>query len=361
MLAVETTVSPVVRFSVRDFAPGWGASVMGTSVISAIFSAMVNGGLFPAVSGVLAQVFLALALLIATPVLGITAARWVLHPREYLSDMRHPVKGGMSATFPGGFLVLGAALGGAGAQLLGQATATFLAYLFIAVGAVLSVLVGLVFLTELILRGNTQPQMITGSWFIPPVVTVVVPVALAPLLSEQGPITNELLWLSWMFLGIGSLLYFMVAVTLFHRSVTHPLPPAPMAPSLVIGMGPISLIGLDLLLLTRASARLGFIAEDLVGLATAAGVMLWGFGLWWGVASVIVIARGYDKIPFGVPSWGFTFPVGAWVVSGLTLGAAAGSSVIVVIALVGLVAFLAIWGAVLLRTAKGIANGTIWG
>lgn len=82
---------------------------------------------------------------------------------------------------------------------------------------------------------------LSGAWFVPPVVTIV-PLAMLPLLSPDN--ATDWLVLAWAFLGMGAVLYLVVTATLFVRSISHPLPPAALAPTLFIGMGPAGLLGL---------------------------------------------------------------------------------------------------------------------
>ncbi len=358
MNSLNQPINP--KFVVKTFAPGWGASVMGTGVLSPIFSALSKHGILPVFSLIMSQVFLVLAMAVALPVLGVTTWKWLRYPGTVKEELANPVKGAMSVTFAGGFLVLAVAFGRAGMELFGAHLASVLVYLFAAIGGVLALYIGLVFLTDIFVRGNTPRAMITGAWFIPPVVTIIVPIALSPMMTAPTALSKELFWLSWIFLGIGSLLYVVVVSTLFYRTATNPLPPPPLAPSLIIGMGPAGLIGFNLLILAEVAQRLEMPLPSLIETAAYGGAMFWGFGLWWGVASAVVIKRGYKNLPFALSWWGFTFPLGAWVVAGINIGATIGSRTTVVISLLGLVFLLIVWSVVLVKTIRGVVQGSIW-
>lgn len=356
----SATPHPAPGFALQTFAPGWGAVVMGTGVLAAVSQALAQASVAPAVTALAARVFLVLALLVAIPVLALLVAKWIRFPAAVSAELAHPIKGGMAATFPGAFLVLAVAIGRAGEWLFGQTVTPILVAVLTAVGGTLALIIGLLYLGGMFQRGALATPMITGAMFIPPVVTIIVPTALFPLLDGADPLARELLWVSWAFLGIGSLLYGVVVAALFFRTLTAPLPPAPVAPSLIIGMGPAGLIGLNVYLLAEAGARLGATGDSVVDIAIAVGMMFWGFGLWWGIAAVLVMYRGYDALPFALSWWGFTFPLGAWVVAGVVLAAAAGSAVVGAISLVGAVVLVAVWCLVLVRTLQGIYRGTIW-
>lgn len=349
-----------MKFSVKTFAPAWGASVMGTAVISVIFFALGKNPAWDQTAVLGSRIFLVVALALAIPVLGITAWKWIRYPQVIKAELAHPTKGAMSVTFAGGFLVLAVALGRAGIDFFGADVAVPIAYAFTLIGGTLSLIIGLIFLASIFAKGDTPAGMITGAWFIPPVVTIVVPLALGPLMTQPSRLSHELFWISWAFLGIGSMLYMAIVAVLIYRSVTRPLPPPALAPTLVIGMGPAGLIGLNLLVLAEAAERIGVDWPTLKDIASYGGVLFWGFGLWWGIASVLVMAMGYGKIPFALSWWGFTFPLGAWVSGGLNIGYAIDSYTIVWISVFGFIVLLAIWAIVSFRTLEGVLDGSIW-
>jgi tellurite resistance protein TehA-like permease len=112
--------------------------------------------------------------------------------------------------------------------------------------------------------------------------------------------------------------------------------------------------------MARASERMGLMSADAVGLAAMIGGMFWGFGAWWAVAAVIVILRGYDRLPFALSWWGFTFPLAAWTIAGLQISEAVGSAALLAIAVSGAVLLVVVWAVTLVRTIVGVANRSIW-
>lgn len=339
MTIEKSTVETTTKFSVQNFAPVWGAAVMGTAVIAVIFAVLELR--------VIALVALAVALIVAVPVLGITAFKWIKYPRAVLADLNHPVKGGMSATLAGGILVLAVAINRVLAEEIAAGANLILTLALTTIGGALALFIGFMFLSGIFARGNIKPEMITGVWFIPPVVTIIVPTALAPFKDLHSEINA----ISWVFLGIGTMLYMVIVAILFYRSAVAPLPPAPLAPSLIIGMGPAGLIGLNLVLL----------ANDMtLAVATGAATIFWGFGLWWGIAALFVLARGYKKLPFTLSWWGFTFPLGAWVVAGFVIAKVTASVTIAGFALIGSAILVVLWLYIAYKTLKGIRSGAVW-
>lgn len=360
MMTLVKTNETQLRFSVKDFAPAWGAVVMGTGVISSSFSMLVRQGVVPELSQTIATIFFFITLLVAIPILGITIWRWTRYPKAVHADLKNPIKGAMSATFAGSFLVLGLIFGRSGMVLLGEPLATSFVYFFTAIGTALTVYIGMMFMSDLFARGATETPMITGAWFIPPVVTVVVPLALVPIITSDSAFHMDLYWTSWGMLGVGSLLYVIIAATIFYRSATHQLPPQALAPTLVIGMGPPGLIALDFMLLQEVAANQGIATADVSSLVNAIAMSLWSFGLAWGLAALFVIVRGLGRLQFRLSWWGFTFPLGAWVVSGLALGFEVHSLIVTVPSLLGLLILVVVWAVVVVKTLIGVKDNTIW-
>ena len=78
---------------------------------------------------------------------------------------------------------------------------------------------------------------------------------------------------------MGLLLFVLVASLLYDRLVFHPLPAAPLAPSLWIGLGPIGVGGLALLRLGQAGAPVwGDAAPAVQAMSLIGASALWGFG-----------------------------------------------------------------------------------
>ncbi len=162
-----------------------------------------------------------------------------------------------------------------------------------------------------------------GGWFIPPVVSIIIPLTLIPLLPHVGDSAARLLLLAgYAGRGVGLFLFLLVAAVLFGRLVFHPLPPAPLVPSLWIGLGPIGVGSLALLRLAAAGQPYwGDQAAAVERISTLLAAVLWGFGLWWLATAAILLTRylRHGRLPYGVGLWAFTFPLGAYTVATLQL------------------------------------------
>lgn len=358
----QHTASPVgaAAFDLKTFAPSWGASVMGTSALSVALLAVGEGTMAADWTGAAARVVLVIALVMGVLVLGASTARWVRFRAAARADLRHPVKGGMTATAAGGLLTLAVAIGKVGPGLLPEPAILPTVTVLVVIGGMLALLIGWEFLAEVFTSQDAALVQMSGAWFVPPVVTIIVPLALLPVIAANPGAAADLMAVSWALLGMGAVLYLVVTATLFIRSISHPLPPSALAPTLFIGMGPAGLLGLDLVRLAQASVQAGVSAPGLVGSILPAATMMWGFGLWWMVAALVVLRRGYGRLPFALSWWGFTFPLAAWAIATIVLGQAWESDLVTAVGRIATAVLAGLWAYVAARTMLGIRSGTIW-
>jgi C4-dicarboxylate transporter/malic acid transport protein len=349
----------------RGFHPGWYGAVMGTAIVG-ILAYQDPGRLAGAETAARAfgVLMVTLSALLAVG-LGIPyVGRWLRYPAAARADLADPSVGALYGTFPGGILVLAVGIATVGPSVLAADTAAALIAVLAVIGIVLAVLVSVVFAAQLFLTAHVESQVANGAWFIPPVVTIIAPMVLVPLAPYVAPADLPLLvfggYALW---GMGFFLFVLVASLLFDRLVFHPSPPAPLAPSVWIGLGPLGVGGLALLGIAKVGAPLwGDAAATVATLSSLAATMLWGFGLWWlGAAIVLLIAylrRG--PLPYGLGWWAFIFPLGAFTASTLALGRAWNAGALESLAAVLLVALLVAWVVVSAGTLRAMRSGTAW-
>ena len=349
----------------RSFHPGWFGAVMGTAIVGV--GAFMNPGNVAALQTPLRVVgiafaVLAYALFIA---LGIPyVLRWIHHPDAAWKDLQHPILGGLYGTFPGGILVLAVTTAAIGPALLPAGIVFVVVAALAAIGTVIAFAISVVFAYILFVTPGVNEENANGGWFIPPVVNIIIPMALLPFLPRADAETARLLLVaSYAAWGIGFFLFLMVASLLYDRLVYHPLPAAPHAPALWIGLGPIGVGSLALLRMAQAGgAQWGDLSAAVNALSSLGALALWGFGIWW-LAAAILLLRKYLRtsgLPFGIGWWAFTFPLGAYTVGTLTLarvwkvGAleAFGAALFVLLA--------AFWVIVTTRTLIGLRTGEAW-
>lgn len=231
------------------------------------------------------------------------------------------------------------------------------------IGGSLAATISVVFIYVLF-TGETPHVLVNGGWFIPPVVTIIIPVALASLTAQvDGANARLLLSLGYAFFGLGFLLFLFMMGLLHDRLILHPMPGAPLAPSLWIALGPIGVGVVGLLSLAHVAVPvLPTGGEFVLVISQLAATGLWGFGVWWLAVAVALLVRYLrtGPVPFGLGWWAFTFPLGAFTVATVTLARVwetAPLEVFGVLLYVGLVAF---WILVTGSTVRGLRNGQVW-
>jgi C4-dicarboxylate transporter/malic acid transport protein len=350
---------------VRGFHPGWFGAVMGTAIVGVAAYLNPGGepGLARAAHGIGVAFVLAAwaaAVLIAGPYL----ARIVRHPDAALADLRHPVLGALYGTLPGAIVVLATATATVGGSLLSEHAVVVIVAVLAAVGGLVAFAAGVLFTYVLFTGEGLDADAANGCWFIPPVVSIIIPLTLVPLLPHVGSGAARLLLLTgYAGLGIGLLLFLLIAAVLFGRLVFHPLPPPALAPSLWIGLGPIGVGTLALLRLADAGKPVwGDQAAAVQHASLLAAATLWGFGLWWLATAAALLARYLrrGRLPFGVGLWAFTFPLGAYTVATLQL-ARSWPTHPLEWAAAGLLLLLAtFWLAVAAGTLNAVRTGRAW-
>ena len=308
----------------RGFHPGWFGAVMGTAIVG-VAASMNPGGIAALAqpARTLGQTMVVLSAVLAV-VLGTGyVGRFLWHRDAALADFRDPVVGALFGTVPGGILVLAAAAAAVGPTWFPSSTVHDLVAGFDWVGIPLAFAMSVLFAYLLFVRSEVVPETVNGGWFIPPVVNIVVPLVLVPLVPSASPaVARALLLTSYGFWGMGFLLYLLIVAMLHHRLILHSLPHASLAPSLWIGLGPIGVGALALVKLASVGVGAFGPAEPAVAtLSKLAATALWGFGVWWLAAAVLLLVHYLRSgpLPYGLGWWGFTFPLGAYTVATLAL------------------------------------------
>ena len=349
----------------QGFHPGWYASVMGTAIVGIV--AYQNPGQVAGLADAmraLGVLMVALAALLAVG-LGIPyVARWLLHRDAARRDFGNPLLGALYATFPAGLLVLAVGVATVAPSILPGDVARLLVGVIGAVGIILAVVVSLGFAVMLFSGPGVEPAAVNGAWFIPPVVMIIVPMVLALFAGSMGAgDLTLLLAASYGAWGVGILLFVLVASLLYARLVFHPLPGAPLAPSIWIALGPIGVGGLVLVRLAQAGAPAwGASAPAITAISTIGATALWGFGLWW-LAVAATLLAGYRRrgpLPFGIGWWAFTFPLGAYTALTVALARAWHTGALETLGAILFAGLVIAWLLVASRTLQAVRSGAAW-
>lgn len=350
--------------AVRRFTPNWFAATMGTGIL-AIALSQLPGAAPPvrAVAEGLWIVNIGLFCLFS----ALYGARWILFPREAGRIFSHPLMSmyfgcipmGL-ATIVNGLLIFGQAHWGQGAVQAAEALWR--------ADAVLSVACGLAIPYAMFTRQAHALEQMTAVWLLPVVAAEVAAVSggmIAPLLAAPGE-RLAVLAASYALWGFSVPAALSILATLLLRMALHKLPPAAMAASSWLALGPIGTGALGLLTLGAAAPRVLTGPLSAYGEAARAGglvaaLLLWGYGLWWmGLAAVITLRHLREGLPFNLGWWGYTFPLGVFAVTTLKLAGVlpapglAEAGRLLVMALAG------VWLVVAARTAAGAWRGDLF-
>lgn len=347
----------------RHFTPNWFATTMGTGIL-AVCLAQFPG--VPALHTAGEALWLANIALFAV-LTSVYAGKWLLHPGAALRAFDHPVVSmffgcipmGL-ATIVNGFLIFGP-------SLFGDVAVTIAAHLWWA-DAALAVLAGLAIPLVMFTRQQHAIEHMSAIWLLPIVASEVAAASgglLLPHLAEDAQL--PVLFVSFMLWSCSVPLALGILVILFLRMALHKLPPASMAATSFLALGPVGTGALGLALFSAnggqalVASGLGQLAPAISGAALLGALLLWGYGLWWlGLAVAITINHLRRGLPFNLGWWGYTFPIGVYAVATLRLSSIFPLPALTVFGEVLVVALAAVWVVVVVRTSRGAYNGSLF-
>lgn len=269
--------------------------------------------------------------------------------RHEIADAAH---GPMLATLPAGLLVVAVGWGRIGPDAVPAGVARGIAIALLVAGVLIATALGLAWSAS-VLTASHGLEGVNGGWLIPPVMNLLVPLALAPLIVEFPVAAPLLVLVGFAFLGVGFVIFMAVLTLLIARLALRDPLPAAMAPSLWIPLAPAGIIGLSTLRLLQAAEAAGVSGFTGIAAGLVVSAMGLGFGLWWAGFAALELQRirRSGGPPVHPGWWGFVFPVGAMTLSLTAVGGASGVRSIQVLGLVATVGLAALWGYVAITTA----------
>ncbi len=349
---------------IRQFTPNWFAVTMGTGVLALALAA------FPwQLPGLhaLAEGLWLLAVLLFGLFTGLYAARWLLFFDEAREIFAHATVSMSIGTIPMGLatLINGLLLFGLprwGAAVLPLALGLW--WLDVAMALACGVLIPYLMFTR---QAHRIDQM-TAVWLLPVVAAEVAAASgglLLPHLAAGEHFT--VLVASYVLWAYSVPVALSLLVILLLRLALHRLPPASMAASSWLALGPIATGALGLLVLGSAAPAvfaahgLAGIGEFARGLGLLGALLLWGLGLWWLALAVLVTQRqAREGMPFNLGWWGFTFPLGVYALTTLRLGEALAAPFFTGLGAVLVVLLVLLWLLVASRTLAGAYRGNLF-
>ena len=308
------------REMIRQFTPNWFAATMGTGILALALP------LIPGTGPVLHSVAMGLWLFnifLFTLFAGLYTARWVMFRQEARRIFGHNTVSMFIGTIPmglatiiNGFLGFGVPLFGAGIVQLAEA----LWWIDVAMALTCGVAIPYLMFTR---QEHTLDGM-TAVWLLPVVAAEVAGASgglLAPHLASAQQqfvvlVTSYVLW------AYSVPVAFCILAILILRMALHKLPHESMAASSWLALGPIGTGALGMLVLggdapailsANGFAEIGKVAD---AIGVIAGLLLWGFGVWWlALAAMITLRYWRAGAPFNLGWWGYTFPLGVFAVA----------------------------------------------
>ncbi|TLP61258.1 MULTISPECIES: TDT family transporter [Pseudomonas] len=348
---------------IRQFTPNWFAATMGTGVLALAFHQLRIPLLDSLAEGLW---WLSIGLFVLFCVLY--GARWVLFFDEARRIFAHSTVSMFFGTIPMGLATL---LNGAlvfGLARWGEAVVPWVQALWwLDVG--LALLCGVAIPYLMFTRQEHSIDQMTAVWLLPVVAAEVAAASgglLAPHLADahrqfQVLVTSYVMW------AVSLPVAFSILTILMLRMALHKLPPANMAASSWLALGPIGTGALGMLVLGSdapavfAASGLGSLGEVARGLGLVAGIVLWGAGLWWLLTAVLITLRYLRQgMPFNLGWWGFTFPLGVYCMATFKLAQWLGLGFFSVFAQVLVVALAMLWVLVASRTVRGAWRGELF-
>ena len=342
--------------------PAWSAIPLGTAGVAVVslFDPVPNLDFDDLVGFTLTVI----AALLFVAVTTLNLVRIFKYRDQYKDDLKHPMFGAMIATLPASSLVLGLAVAQlAKTFLILEEVLGFVALALLVIGVIGALVVGILFFSNVVKNQELPAGMISGTWFIPIVVFVLVPSVVIRISELTGGFNGGLTYLlTFGALGAGLLLFIFLGAVVAWRLIVTPPPPTQMSPTWIIWLAPAGAGGLGILASMRMlqvfnDQNLNLVVE-IMGIFAAS--LLWGFGVWWFIFSLAQIIPHRKVLKFHLGSWGFSFPLAAFLALSLELSRVWDTQVITYLGIAGWVGVLAVWLWLIFRTFQKTVTGEVF-
>ncbi|CAB4858988.1 MAG: hypothetical protein F2793_00535 [Actinobacteria bacterium] len=333
--------------------PAWFGSVMGTAALAVVLSNEGQTWAAPWMDPI------AVAVLVAATAFAVALVpryvRRFFQTERLRADLSDPSIGPMLGTFPAGILLLASAWGVVGPILVGATAALWIDAILLIVGVVLALGLSIAW-AALTSRSDIGLASVHGGWLIPPVMNLLVPLAIVPLVFANPGTASVLILIGLAFLGIGACLFIAVFAMIVARVAICPPAPALVAPSLWVPLAPAGLLGAATLRLLQAGVAGDLWGPQAVWFGTAIAAMGIGFGLWWAVFALLELMRlrRSGGLPFHIGWWSFVFPTAAMALSIGAVGDATGLLAVEALGAIAALVLACVWATVATRTILAV-------
>ncbi len=345
---------------VKQFTPNWFAMNMGTGILSLMLAAFPYR--FEGLHA-LAEILwiINIVFFVVFSVLFIGRITFFFDSIKKL--LRHPVQSMFLGAIPMGLatIVNGCIVFDASAL---SGAALYLWFIDASIALIVGILVPFYMFTS---QKHTIEDM-TAIWLLPIVPAEVAAASsgfiiphIAPLIGRLVVVLGYVLWAFSVPLAFG------ILVILFLRLAWHKLPHKDMAVSTWLTLGPIGTGGLALLLLGNDApaafkgTKLYMYAATARAFSPIGGTVIWGFGFWWLIIAILMTLKYVrEELPFNMGWWGFTFPLGVYTASTITLYKVTDIGIFKIFGAIFVVMLAFFWTLVTSKTVHGMWHGYLF-
>ncbi|MEC4016650.1 TDT family transporter [Streptomyces sp. H27-D2] len=352
---------PRSRGSVRHLGPNWYATVMGTAIVANAGAALPQQ--VPGLRALCVTLWALSALMLAA-LLAARCAHWLRHPDQARRHLLDPAVAPFYGCLAMALLAVGGGTLSVGADVLGSRAALAADVVLWSIGTLIGLVCAAAIPYLMVTRHRVEPGSASPVWLLP-VVAPMVSGALGPALAPHLPAgqwREAMLLGCWALFGLSLLATLIMLPLIFSRLIHHGPLPLALTPTLFLVLGPLGQS-------TTAVNNLADVAPGAVGtpyagaldaFAVLYGVPVMGFALLWLALSAAMALRAARRgMPFAMPWWGFTFPVGTCVTGAAGLAGHTGLHAFGWLA-AGLYVFLvAAWAVTGVRTVRGLLSGAL--
>lgn len=307
----------------RDFAPNWYATVMGTSIVANAGAALPD---CPPWLRDAATAVWAVAALWLVAVLVLRTAHWARHRDQAGRHLLDPDVAPFYGCLPMALLAVGAGALSVGGRLVGARVATGIDVVLWTAGTVSALVVAAAVPYLMVARHRIGRDEASPVWLLP-IVAPMVAAATGPALVRHlpagaGQAREAMVVGCTAMFGMSLLATLMILPLMWGRLVRAELPVA-LTPTLFLVLGPLG----------QSTTAVGSIADAVPatpaghlyttafnGFCLLYGIPIMGFAVLWLATSLALVVRAArGGMRFSMAWWAFTFPVGTCVTGAAAL------------------------------------------
>ncbi|KAI8878229.1 tellurite resistance protein-like permease [Backusella circina FSU 941] len=351
--------------AIRNFTPSWFSITMGTGILSILlenFPFQFNG-----LHTIAIVVFLINVVLYTLFTLMIVA-RSIIFPYTVRLMFNHPSQSLFIGAIPMGFTTI------VSFTVVGLTQhfdwAIELAFVLWIIDLFLSMFSCIVVPYYFFVHHTQSIESMNGTWLLP-IVPAIVTAASGGLLANH--IEGEqrglvVLLISYVLMGMGLILAFIIVGIYFYRLSLHKLPAKEVIFSSFIPLGPLGQGAYGMIQIGSASQRL-FGDKYITGLGSTAygmgflsALLLWGCGVWFFIVAIFSVAATFKQhgLPFNMGWWGLAFPFGAFIAATLSISIVLESMFFQVLSAIFICMLVIIWLVIVARTLPGAWSGKMF-